>query len=133
MLYDVLFTEYDRTKFFVQDEEWTGAKSDEELATSARGVPLVLPGDAVPEALEGGNGVSSAPAPLPGVTTASASDAEDRPVFVPPIAPVAAAGRAVAHNFAVLDPDGPWRRYVPFVRNQEEQSRRWRSPRRRWR
>ena len=54
----------------------------------------------------------------PGLTTASANDAEERPVFVPPIAPVAAASRAVAHNFAVLDPDGPWRRYVPFVRNQ---------------
>ncbi len=52
------------------------------------------------------------------MTAASASHAEERPVFVPPIAPIAAASRAVAHNFAVLDPDGPWRRYVPFVRNQ---------------
>ena len=30
VLYDVLFTEYDRTKFFVQDEEWSGAKSDDD-------------------------------------------------------------------------------------------------------
>ena len=118
VLYDVLFTESDRSKFFVEDEEWSGAKSDEELATSACLVPLVLPGDAVPEALEGGGAASGVPAPLPGVTASSASESEERPVFVPPIATVAAASLVVAHNFAVLDPDGPWRRYVPFVRNQ---------------
>jgi adenylate cyclase len=117
VLYDVLFTEHDRTKFFVQDEEWSGARSDDELAASARRVPLVIPGDAVPEALEGSARPNS-PGDLPGVTAASASQAEERPVFAPPIAPLAAASRAVAHNFAVLDPDGPWRRYVPFVLNQ---------------
>ncbi|MBK5299446.1 MAG: adenylate/guanylate cyclase domain-containing protein, partial [Vicinamibacteria bacterium] len=109
VLYDVLFTEHDRTKFFVQDQEWSGAASDQTLATAARAVPLVLPGDAVPEALEG---VASS------VTSEVAAD--ERPIFVPPIAPLAAASRVVAHNFAVLDPDGPWRRYVSFVRNQGE-------------
>ena len=62
---------------------------------------------------------------------ASPSHAEPRPVFVPPIAPLAAAGRAVAHNFAVLDADGPWRRYVPFCVIRAERFRRSRSPRRR--
>ena len=56
VLYDVLFTEHDRSKFFVQDEEWSGKASDGALAASARAVPLVLPGDAVPEALRGGRG-----------------------------------------------------------------------------
>ena len=89
VLYDVLFTEHDRSKFFVQDEEWSGKASDGALAASARAVPLVLPGDAVPEALQGGVAPAS-PAALPGIVAADVH-AEQRPVFVPPIAPVAAA------------------------------------------
>ncbi len=119
VLYDVLFTEHDRTKFFVQDQEWSGAASDQTLAAAARAVPLVLPGDAVPEALEGAP-ASGPSAALPGVSVAAGVAADERPIFVPPIAPLAAASRVVAHNFAVLDPDGPWRRYVSFVRNQGE-------------
>ena len=117
VLYDVMFTEHDRTRFFVQDQEWSGADSDHALATAARALPVIFPGDAVPEALEGG----TAPGPAetwPGLSISPQVHAEDRPVFVPPIAELAAATRVVAHNFFALDPDGPWRRYVPFVRFQ---------------
>lgn len=117
VLYDVLFTEQDRARFFVQEQEWTGAESDAELASAARQVPLILPGDAVPEAREG----QQAPAvTVPGLSIAADVRAEARPVFVPPIPGVAAAARVVAHNFAVLDADGPWRRYVPLIRYQDQ-------------
>jgi adenylate cyclase len=117
ILYDVLFLEQDRTRFVVQDEEMSGADSDASLADAARGLPLVVPGDAVPLELEGGK----APPPLgamPGLGLAAALEAETRPVFVPPIQPLLEASRVVAHNFAPIDADGPWRRYVPFIRHQ---------------
>ena len=53
---------------------------------------------------------------LPGGVTTAEVVTERRPVFVPPMTPLVEASRVVAHNFAVLDPDGPWRRYVPYVR-----------------
>ena len=81
VLYDVLFTEADRSKFFVQGEEWSGKASDGALAASARAVPLVLPGDAVPEALEGDVAPAS-PEALPGIVAGEVY-AEQRPVFVP--------------------------------------------------
>lgn len=117
ILYDVLFTEQDRTRFFVQDDEWTGADSDTSLAEAARGLPLVVPGDAVPEALEGG--AEPPPmGPMPGLGLSHELEAEARPVFVPPIPPLVATSRVIAHNFAALDADGPWRRYVPFISHQ---------------
>ena len=119
ILYDILFTEQDRTRFFVQDEEWTGKESDDALAAAARGLPLVLPGDGVPEAIEGG-GEPPALGSVPGLALENDLEAELRPVFVPPIAPLAAASRVVAHNFAAVDADGPLRRYVPFIRYQEQ-------------
>ena len=48
-------------------------------------VPLVLAGDAVPEALQGEAVASGVRCPA-GATAASACHADDRPVFVPPIA-----------------------------------------------
>ena len=62
-----------------------------------------------------------APPPLgamPGLCLATSLEAETRPVFVPPIQPLLEASRVVAHNFAPIDADGPWRRYVPFIRHQ---------------
>jgi len=119
VLYDVLFTEQDRRKFFVQDDEWTGADSDAALADAARSLPIVFPGDAVPEALQGQAGAAPALPTLPGLKLRRDLPAETRPVFVPPMAPLIPASRAIAHNFAALDADGPWRRYVPFVKYQD--------------
>ncbi len=119
VLYDVLFTEHDRRKFFVQDEEWTGADSDNELSAAARKLPVIFPGDAVPEALEGGAPPVPLPADLPLLAVPADVRAETRPVFVPPIAEIARSARVVTHNFAALDADGPWRRYVPFIRYQD--------------
>jgi len=119
VLYDVLFTEQDRRKFFVQEDEWTGADSDAALADAARVLPVVFPGDAVPEALEGQAGAAPALPALPGLKLPADLPAESRPVFVPPMAPLIPASRVVAHNFAALDADGPWRRYIPFVKYQQ--------------
>ena len=118
VLYDVLFTEQDRRKFFVGDEEWTGADSDLALAEASRAVPLILPGDAVPEALEGA-AASTSEAAWPPLPLAGDLPAEARPVFVPPIPVVRDTKPTIAHNFAVIDADGPWRRYVPLVRQAE--------------
>ena len=133
VLYDVLFTEHDRTKFFVQDEEWSGARSDDELARSARRVPLVIPGDAVPEALEGG-ATPGSPGDLPGVMAASASQADERPVFV-------AADRAPCRRqpcrrrttSRCSTPTAHGAGTCPLCVIREERSRRWRSPRQPWR
>ena len=116
VLYDVLFTEHDRTKFFVGDDEWSGAESDEELATSARALSRWCCQVMRYQKRSRAAVFRADPAPA-GRHGSSASHAEERPVFVPPIAPIAAASRAVAHNYMVADPDGPWRRYVPFMRN----------------
>jgi adenylate cyclase len=113
VLYDVLFTEHDRTKFFVADEEWSGDESDRALATAARQVPLIVPGDAVPEAREGAAEVLGT---WPGLSVPAEVFAQDRPVFVPPIEALTSASLVIAHNFIALDPDGPTRRYVPFIR-----------------
>ena len=118
VLYDVLFTEQDRRKFFVADEEWTGAESDRALAEASQALTVIFPGDAVPEMLDG---AASGPPPieLPGPGLPADLPADTRPVFVPPIPALADAGRLVAHNFAALDADGPWRRYVPFIRYRD--------------
>jgi adenylate cyclase len=115
VLYDVMFTENDRTKFFVQDQEWSGAESDQALADAARGLPVIVPGDAVPETHEGADATAGT-ATWPGMSLGPHLDAQDRPVFVSPIDGLSAASLVVAHNFLALDSDGPWRRYVPFVR-----------------
>jgi adenylate cyclase len=117
VLYDVMFTEADRSKFTLQDEDWTGEESDEELAkaTAHAGV-LVHVADAVQEASRE-TAAPGTPAPdLPGPRFVLNETIEERPVVTPPIAPILAESRAVGHNFIALDADGPVRRYVPFIR-----------------
>ncbi len=116
VLYDVQFTEPDQRTFTVGDQPWTGAESDAELASAfaTLGVGVTV-GNAVPEASSSGGARPGLPE-LPGVPLTLDPSVEARPVFLPPIPALARASRAVAHQFVVLDSDGPLRRYVPVIR-----------------
>jgi adenylate cyclase len=115
--YDVLFTEHDRRRFDVEGEEWTGAESDAELARATADAGMVVHvGDAADEATDPENADRLAARALPGLRYRLDHSIEERRVFVPPMPDLAGASRAVGHNFVVLDPDGPLRRYVPFIR-----------------
>jgi adenylate cyclase len=115
--YDVLFTERDRRSFDLNGQSWTGAESDEELARSARAAGTVIfVGNAVSEGTGRATDPARAAAALPGGGYRLDASIEARPMFVAPIEPITRGSRAIAHNFFVLDPDGPVRRSVPFVR-----------------
>ena len=115
--YDVMFTERDKRKFDLQGEEWTGEESDAELAgATKRAGNLVHIADAVAEPLERERrGARTLPA-LPGGEYRLDDSVEERPIVTLPIAGVFEGSRAIGHNFVVLDPDGPLRRSVPFIR-----------------
>jgi adenylate cyclase len=112
VVYDVLFTERDRTRFRLGDAEWTGEESDRAFAESiARAGNVVLVADATKDE-------DAAPEPLkPGATPDLAGDSygEERWSLLRPIPELTKAARAIGHNFFVLDADGPVRRHVPFV------------------
>ncbi len=115
VLYDILFTEPDRQTFTLGDEQWTGQRSDEELATAARDLGrVVFVGDATTEPSRT-DASPMARLTLPGPRIELDTSIEDRPLFHPPMPPLLAAA-GVAHNFSVLDEDGVMRRYVPFIR-----------------
>ncbi len=122
VLYDVLFTERDRTRFVVEDEEWTGTQSDEALAEAARNLRVLVPlANTVPEA--GGNtgtgDDATVPGSLPGPRLPFNEGIEPRPVLSLPFPELLEGSLAVAQNFGVIDPDGVLRRYVPLVRHGE--------------
>jgi len=112
VIYDVIFAERDRRTFTVGGETWTGEESDRALAeATARAGNVVHVVDVVAEAS------GAAPEPL-AIQMPYRLDGriEQRPIATPPFPELAAASRALGHNFLVLDPDGPVRRAVPFVR-----------------
>lgn len=122
VLYDVLFTEHDRRSFMVGSEQWTGEESDRVLAASAkRAGNVVVMADVVAEPTErAAAGPASAAPALPAVAMADyrlGVPPEERPVVVLPFDELARAAAAIGHNFLLLDPDGPLRRVVPFVRS----------------
>lgn len=118
VLYDVLFTEHDRRTFTVGAEQWTGEESDRALADAVkRAGTVVALADAVPEPMEGAPATPPLAADAPGLAPFHLTvDPEARPIVVWPYDGLAAAARAVGHNFFVLDADGPLRHLVPFVR-----------------
>ncbi len=118
VLYDVLFTERDRRSFTVADEKWTGEESDRRFAEAvARAGNVVVMADAVPEPLEGAPPAPPLAADIPGLQRFHlAVPPEPRPIVVLPYDELARAARAIGHNLFVLDPDGPVRHFVPFVR-----------------
>jgi adenylate cyclase len=116
VLYDVFFTERDRSRFMVNGEEWTGAESDAALARSAGdlGVFVAL-ADTVAEDDADGHDARLARLPGPAIPTDPAIEA--RPGLRLPFAGLLESSAAVAHNFSAGDADGVWRRYVPLVRH----------------
>ena len=120
VVYDILFTESDRSSFTVADKQWTGAQSDRAFADAiAESGNVILAADARPEELI--DPTKELAITLNGIPSLDQRFApgdcfERRPRLVPPVPELAAAARALGHSFAVLDSDGPVRRMVPFVR-----------------
>ena len=129
--YDVLFSERDRRSFTVEGEPWTGEESDKAFADAVRQAGnVVLAADASLEAAERrGNATTDGQAPaaranspglpaaaLPGPAYRLDTRIEERPAILPPYEELSGAARAIGHVFTVLDPDGPVRRSVPFIR-----------------
>jgi adenylate cyclase len=115
VVYDVLFSEHDRQRFKLGEDEWTGEESDRELAEAvARSGNVVLAADASQEAAATPGGGTATPAvPVPSYRIDT--PIETRPVLTPPFEELARSARAIGHAFAVYDPDGPARRTVPFL------------------
>jgi adenylate cyclase len=111
--YDVDFAGPDTNKEFeFGGRRWSGAESDNELANSVRRAGnVVLLADATYEAAAG----SSPPYLRSEFNVSGAGVLERRVVFPPPEA-LANAGLSLGHNCFVLDPDGPLRHTIPFVR-----------------
>jgi adenylate cyclase len=131
VVYDVLFTEADKQRFtlggetaadgtIAGGEEWTGAESDQAFADAIKSAGnVILAGDARAEALIDASKTLTVPLDhIPSLNQSFGGDAcvEPRPQLIPPIPAIATAARAIGHSFMVLDPDGPIRRMIPFVR-----------------
>lgn len=120
VVYDVLFTEPDNRRFTVGEEEWTGAQSDQAFADSiAKAGNVILAADAAAEELLDPS--KALHVPLEGIPSLNlpynaGECVEPRPQLIPPIDNLAKAARAIGHSFAVLDPDGPMRRMIPFIK-----------------
>jgi adenylate cyclase len=110
--YDVVFSEADtRRGFDFGESTMSGAESDQMLADSVKAAGnVVLVADASYDAEVGNLTLPDAGYPLdvPGVY-------ELRGVL-PPFKALAEAASALGHNRFVLDPDGPLRHTIPFVR-----------------
>lgn len=116
VVYDVTFTERDRRSFKVDTDTWTGEESDQALVqATARAGNVIHVLDVAPEA----GGAAQAPLP-PGAGYRLDAGFEQRLAWTPPFPELAQASRGLGHNLVVLDPDGPIRRAVPFVRLGEQ-------------
>jgi adenylate cyclase len=112
--YDVDFAEPDsRLGFAFGDATLSGAESDKALADSVRAA-----GNVILLANATYTGVSTAAPPLPdaGFRLDVAGVTERATVFSP-FETLAGAASGLGHNLFVLDPDGPIRHTVPFVRS----------------
>ena len=105
-----------RLLFRYGDGKMTGEESDAELVMSvANARNVIMLADAVYEGVVGGELANktddwvSPPFKL-GLAI------ERRPLLVPPVRALAEASAGIAHNWLVLDTDGPARRFAPFIR-----------------
>ena len=113
--FDIGFWEPEReaTYPFLGDE-WTGARSDSALAEAVRRAGnVILLANAVDPGLASGE-LTQKPWPAPAYRLGP--EIEARPVITLPYDGLAAAAAGLGHNFLALDPDGPARRMLPFVR-----------------
>jgi adenylate cyclase len=113
---DLLHTEPERaSKYeFLDRGEITSEASDQDLADAVKraGNAIIL-ADAVDAGID--NGVlEQKPWPAPPYRLGPAI--EERPVITLPHPGLMATGAALAENFIALDPDGPARRFAPFIR-----------------
>ena len=114
IVYDVNFAEPDTRKGFdFGDSTWSGEESDRALIDSvSQAGNVILLADATYEATAG---------QTPGLpNTGLMLEGEgvlERPVVFPPFAALARVAADLGHNLFVLDPDGPIRHIVPFVRS----------------
>lgn len=119
VVYDVLFTERARGSFPLGDATWTGEESDQALVDAvSRAGMVILAAEASSPGLQDDSRSVREPRPdVPAFTTSwpVRGLAERRPVLTPPFPELARAARGIGHTFFAADPDGPWRRFVPFV------------------
>ena len=114
--YDIDFAEADTRKGFdFGGSTWSGAESDDALVTSVKAAGnVILLADATFEGTR--LDTSTPPIPQTGYPLDVPGIVERRVVF-PPFDALAAAGAGLGHNLFILDPDGPIRHTVPFVRS----------------
>lgn len=112
--YDVAFSEADtRTGFEFGGDTWSGAESDQAFIDSVQqSGNVVMLADATYEGETIGGAAVVPPTPF---RTDSPLVAERKVIF-PPFQALADAVAGFGHNLFVLDPDGPLRHTVPFVR-----------------
>jgi adenylate cyclase len=112
--YDINFAEPDtRTGFDFGGAVWSGAESDQAFVDAVRtSGNVILLADATYE----GDPGQAAPPDLRTPFRLDAPLVLERRVVFPPFEPLASAAAGFGHNLFVLDPDGPLRRTVPFVR-----------------
>jgi adenylate cyclase len=132
VVYDVLFTEPDRSAGIdLGGHVVTGAESDADFAASvSRAGTVVLAADATFEGLdapalgpdgdEGRGALEAVRRVVPPTAYRINGAVERRPSLAEPYPALARAARSLGHNYFVLDPDGPVRRAVPFVRVGDE-------------
>ena len=114
--YDVLFDEHDRrTGFPYGADQWSGAQSDAALVESAAASGRVI---TIADVTYEGRVAGGAPpeAALSATGYDPGSGFERRPSVRPAFGELAKASLAVAHSGMLLDPDGPVRWTIPFVR-----------------
>jgi adenylate cyclase len=113
IVYDVLFADEDlRVGFPYGGDTWSGPESDKALAdTIKRAGNVVLLADAT----FAGETSEKQALPDQGYRIDVPGVLERRVVF-PPAGALSEASAALGHNFLSLDPDGPVRHVVPFVR-----------------
>jgi adenylate cyclase len=113
---DLAFLEPERTSRyeFLDRGEITSAQSDQDLADAVgRAGNVIVLADAVDAGVDEGVLVQEqwqAPPYRLGPSI------EERPVVTLPYSGLASAAAGLGHNFIALDPDGPARRFPPFIR-----------------
>jgi adenylate cyclase len=114
IVYDVLFADEDlRIGFPYGGETWSGAESDQALAdTIKKAGNVILAADATYL----GTTTDAPPMPDQGYRL-SAPGVLERQVIFPPAGVLSGSAAALGHTFLSLDPDGPVRHVVPFVRS----------------
>jgi adenylate cyclase len=119
VVYDVLFSEEAKGTSDIGGTTWTGAESDDALVQAVvKAGNVVLAAEASSEGLiDASQNVQPRLDDIPSLQTRwpLTGFAEKRPLLTPPFPALARAARGIGHARFAYDPDGPARRYVPFV------------------